>query len=104
MIQIAQGDFGYNLVMEVTDNESTFNLNDATAITFRATNINRASDVVEGEATEENDQFLYALQQGDFDSKGMYAIDLLFVITEGEESDQVITQQLTVPCGVLKVV
>jgi hypothetical protein len=103
MIQITKGDYGFNLVFDVVENETSIDLGEANSIEFKASNVNK-SHVVTGEAFPQDDKFTYLLKEGDFPERGVYFVQLIFSFIEPESEEETLTKKITVPSGLIKVI
>lgn len=79
--QVVAGDYGYEIVMTITENDSGLNLDNATNIIFTATGRNTGEVVTGAAAYISANNFGYTVASGDFDTVDVYDVELSFVNT-----------------------
>lgn len=79
MANLIKGDYGYKIFLEVQENETGFNLNEAD-ITFKAIGINTKTEYTGDAEHEEENTFSYTIQEGDFEVRDIYSLRLIFEI------------------------
>jgi hypothetical protein len=102
MSVINKTDFGYDLQLKITSNDTSLDLSAADEITFIGVSNTTPTVKVEGEATWDavNEVYRYTVQEDDFPIKDSYTIRLVFVWKTGE----VVDKQITGRFGVLQIV